>query len=91
MRATAASSGGKCLHSSAVNCIVPDIVISPYTRHKVSSTDFSHYSLLKMTEKLLGVHLLGHAAERQHPQPVPAIRPVPAALTRRGRSAAAPS
>jgi hypothetical protein len=59
-------SGGKlrakCLHSSAVNCIVPDIVISPYTRHKVSSADFSHYSLLKMTEKLLGLHFLGHAA-----------------------------
>ena len=58
--------GGKlranCLHSSAVNCIVPDIVISPYTRHKVSPADFSHYSLLKMTEKLLGLHFLGHAA-----------------------------
>jgi hypothetical protein len=58
-------SGGKlrakCLHSSAVNCIVPDIVISPYTRHKVSPADFSHYSLLKMTEKLLGLQFLGHA------------------------------
>jgi phosphatidylinositol-3-phosphatase len=58
-------SGGKlrakCLHSSAVNCIVPDIVISPYTRHKVSPADFSHYSLLKMTEKLLGLRFLGHA------------------------------
>ncbi len=57
--------GGKlrarCLNSSAANCIVPDIVISPYTRHKVSSTDFSHYSLLKMTEKLLRVHFLGQA------------------------------
>ncbi len=60
-------SGGKlrakCLHSSAVNCIVPDVVVSPYTRHKVSSTDFSHYSLLKMTEKLLRVHFLGHARD----------------------------
>ncbi len=54
--------GAKCLHSSAANCIVANIVISPYTRHKVSSTDFSHYSLLKMTEKLLRVHYLGRAA-----------------------------
>jgi hypothetical protein len=53
--------GSNCVTSSAANCIVPDIVISPYTRHKVSSTDFSHYSLLKMTEKLLGVHYLGRA------------------------------
>jgi hypothetical protein len=55
--------GARCLASSAANCIVPDIVISPYTRHKVSSTDFSHYSLLKMTEKLLHVHYLGRAAD----------------------------
>ena len=53
--------GGSCLHSSATNCIVTDIVVSPYTRHKVSSTDFSHYSLLKMTERLLHVHFLGRA------------------------------
>jgi phosphatidylinositol-3-phosphatase len=53
--------GARCLHSSAANCVVPDIVISPYTRHKVSARDFSHYSLLKMTEKLLHVHFLGRA------------------------------
>jgi phosphatidylinositol-3-phosphatase len=58
-------SGGKlgahCLTSNAANCIVPDIVISPYTRHKVASRNLSHYSLLKMTERLLGLHFLGRA------------------------------
>ena len=53
--------GGRCLHSGATNCIVANIVISPYTRHKVSPTDFSHYSLLKMTERLLHVRFLGRA------------------------------
>jgi phosphatidylinositol-3-phosphatase len=55
--------GSNCLHSSAANCVVPDIVISPYTRHKVASRDFSHYSLLKMTEKLLHLHYLGRARD----------------------------
>jgi phosphatidylinositol-3-phosphatase len=53
--------GADCLTSNAANCIVPDIVISPYTRHKVASRDLSHYSLLKMTERLLGLHFLGRA------------------------------
>jgi phosphatidylinositol-3-phosphatase len=55
--------GARCLTSAARNCIVPDIVISPYTRHVVSATDFSHYSLLKMTERLLRVPYLGAAAK----------------------------
>jgi phosphatidylinositol-3-phosphatase len=55
------SLGAHCLTSSARNCLVPDIVISPYTRHVVSGTDFSHYSLLKMTETLLRVPYLGAA------------------------------
>ena len=38
-------------------------MISPYTTHVVSGTDFSHYSLLKTTEDLLGLPLLGHAAD----------------------------
>jgi hypothetical protein len=48
--------------SSASNCIVPNIVISPYTKHVMSGTGFSHYSLLKTTEDLLGLPLLGAAA-----------------------------
>ena len=48
--------------ASTSDCIVPNIVISPYTQHVVSSTNFSHYSLLEMTESLLDFPLLGAAA-----------------------------
>jgi hypothetical protein len=58
------TAGADCVASRAANCIVPDIVISPYTRHVLSGTDFSHYSLLKMTEKLLHLRYLGAAAAR---------------------------
>jgi hypothetical protein len=54
--------GADCLTSQASNCIIPNIVISPYTTHVVSAEDFSHYSLLKTTEYLLGVPYLGQAA-----------------------------
>ena len=57
------SSGENCVTSAAVDCVVPDIVISPYTPHVLSGIDYSHYSLLKTTEELLGVPLLGHAAD----------------------------
>jgi hypothetical protein len=55
--------GANCVTSAASNCIVPNIVISPYTTHKVSSKDFSHYSLLRTTEYLLGLKFLRHAAD----------------------------
>jgi PKD repeat protein len=55
--------GTDCTTASTSDCIVPNIVISPYTTHVVSGTDFSHYSLLKTTEDLLGLPLLGHAAD----------------------------
>jgi phosphatidylinositol-3-phosphatase len=55
--------GADCVTSDASNCIVPNIVISPYTEHVVSSKDFSHYSLLKTTEYLLGLKFLGHAGD----------------------------
>ena len=55
--------GADCVTASTADCIVPNIVISPYTTHVVSGTDFSHYSLLKTTEDLLGLPLLGHAAD----------------------------
>ena len=57
------SDGESCTSSSATDCIVPDIVISPYTTHVVSGSNYSHYSLLKTTEELLGLPLLGHAAD----------------------------
>ena len=57
------SAGEDCINSQAADCIVPDIVISPYTTHVVSSIDLSHYSLLKTTEELLGLPLLGAAAD----------------------------
>jgi hypothetical protein len=40
---------------------VPLIVISPYTSHVQDGTSYSHYSLLRTTEELLGVPLLGNA------------------------------
>lgn len=55
--------GENCVTSNTQDCIVPNIVISPYTQHVVSGTDFSHYSLLKMTETLLGLPDLGAAAD----------------------------
>jgi hypothetical protein len=57
------SDGEDCIDSQAADCIVPDIVISPYTSHVVSATNLSHYSLLKTTEELLGLPLLGNAAD----------------------------
>ena len=57
------TNGTDCTFSAAVDCIVPNLVISPYTSHVLSATNYSHYSLLKTTEELLGVPLLGHAAD----------------------------
>jgi phosphatidylinositol-3-phosphatase len=60
--------GWDCLqHIGDISCHIPTIVISPYTRHGTrSSTFFSHYSLLKTTEQLLGIHrYLGHAGDRR--------------------------
>lgn len=48
-----------------VTCHVPLLVISPYVKAGLDvPTRFSHYSLLKATEKLLGARsLLGHAGD----------------------------
>ncbi len=62
-RGASPPAGGDCTVVSDPGCIVPNIVISPYTPHTVSATNFSHYSLLKTTERLLGVPYLGHAAD----------------------------
>jgi PKD repeat protein len=55
------TAGQNCLSSADPSCVVPNIVISPYTTHVVSGSSFSHYSLLKMTETLLGKPYLGAA------------------------------
>ena len=60
---TPVSAGGDCTTSSTPDCIVPNLVISPYTAHVVSATNFSHYSLLRTTEHLLGLSYLGHAID----------------------------
>jgi hypothetical protein len=57
------TAGTSCRRSSASSCIVPNIVISPYTRHRLVSRDLSHYSLLRLTEHLLGLKLLRHAGD----------------------------
>jgi phosphatidylinositol-3-phosphatase len=41
---------------------VPCIVISPYTHGVKDATPYTHYSLLRTTEELLGLPLLGNAA-----------------------------
>jgi hypothetical protein len=41
---------------------VPCIVISPYTHGVKDRTPYTHYSLLRTTEQLLGLPLLGNAA-----------------------------
>jgi hypothetical protein len=41
---------------------VPTIVISPTTKAISSATTFNHYSMLRTTEELLGLPLIGGAA-----------------------------
>ena len=41
---------------------VPCIIISPYTHGVTDPTPYTHYSLLRTTEELLGLPLLGNAA-----------------------------
>lgn len=43
--------------------LVPTVVISPTTSHITSSKAFNHYSLLRTTEDILGVPLLGKSAK----------------------------
>jgi hypothetical protein len=48
-----------CLTNPDRNCLVPALVISPFTPRATRSTErFSHYSLLRTTEELLGVRPL---------------------------------
>jgi phosphatidylinositol-3-phosphatase len=41
---------------------IPTIVISPTTNHVSSSTTFNHYSMLRATEEILGLPLVGGAS-----------------------------
>jgi phosphatidylinositol-3-phosphatase len=51
-------------NTTDVGCHVAMAVISPYTKPgSVSGKLFNHYSLLKTSEELLGLSLLGHAAD----------------------------
>jgi hypothetical protein len=57
------SEGERCA-KYAGSCHVATIVVSPSTRRGTfSDTYYTHYSLLKTTEQLLGLPLLGHAAD----------------------------
>jgi phosphatidylinositol-3-phosphatase len=55
--------GTNCVTSASPSCHIPAIVISPYTRPgTVDPALRSHYSLLRTTEEILGLPLLGQAA-----------------------------
>ena len=56
------TSGDCASNTTDVGCRVATIVVSPSTPARTSGTLFSHYSLLRTTEELLGVPLLGQAA-----------------------------
>src|SRR5579884_821244 len=60
------TSGEDCLSNlKDTSCHVVLLALSPYMRPgSQSSTLFSHYSLLRTTEELLGLPLLGQAASR---------------------------
>jgi phosphatidylinositol-3-phosphatase len=55
----------ECAYNTTdVGCHVAMAVVSPYTKPGSSSAKlFNHYSLLKTSEDLLGLPLLGHAAD----------------------------
>jgi phosphatidylinositol-3-phosphatase len=55
--------GTNCITSTSASCHVATLVISPYTTPgTVDSVRLSHYALLRTTEELLGLPLLGQAA-----------------------------
>jgi hypothetical protein len=58
------STGENCVSNTTdASCKVVTIVVSPSTPAGIqSATSFSHYSLLRTTEELLGLPLLGQAA-----------------------------
>lgn len=62
-------------NTTDVGCHVATLVVSPSTwPGTVSSTLFNHYSLLKTTEQLLHLPLLGHAGDPSVNSMIPAFR-----------------
>ncbi|HEV3035850.1 MAG TPA: alkaline phosphatase family protein [Solirubrobacteraceae bacterium] len=57
----------ECAYNTTdIGCHVAMVVISPYTTPGTQSAElFNHYSLLKTSEELLGLPLLGHANDAQ--------------------------
>lgn len=60
--------GADCVHLRSRACHVALIAIAPWVKNVTFTTPLTHYSLLGVTEALLGVKLLGHAL------PSPAMR-----------------
>jgi phosphatidylinositol-3-phosphatase len=58
----------ECVRLQSSACHVAMIAIAPWVKNVTFTTPLTHYSLLGVTEALLGVKLLGHA------QPSPAMR-----------------
>jgi hypothetical protein len=54
--------GSDCTTSTLKACRIPLVVMSPGTNSVVDSTPYTTYSLLRTTEELLGLPLLGRAA-----------------------------
>jgi phosphatidylinositol-3-phosphatase len=62
------TNGMNCTASTNVSCNVALIVVSPYTTPgTVATGSYTHYSLLRLTEELLGLPLLGQAASAADP------------------------
>jgi hypothetical protein len=56
--------GESCRATRSRSCHIATVVVSPTTRSGTrSATRFDHYALLETTERLLGLPLLGHAAD----------------------------
>ena len=54
--------GGDCTNSSLSGCHIPLLVLSPATSHVVDGSQYTLYSVLRTTEEILGLPLLGKAA-----------------------------
>ena len=77
--------------ANAANCIVPDIVVSPYTRHKVASP--GPLALLAAEDDRAAARPALPRPDQEHdgPRPVQAVRPVPAAAALTAGRRAAPA
>lgn len=68
------SSDDCAFNTTDIGCHIAMVVASPYTRPGTQSAKlFNHYSLLKTTEQLLNLPLLGHAADPKIKSMAPAF------------------